>query len=79
MQTSAEELDMNKNTPNGVCTIVSGFENLNCFDKNGKQLVTLQIPGIGNTDPGKFTFQDYYAQEQLFRLSFTTPSTQNRN
>jgi hypothetical protein len=51
LETSAEEIAIIKNTPSGVCVKDAAIDSLSCFDIGGQLLATLQVPGIGSSDP----------------------------
>lgn len=51
LETFAEEIPTKNNTPTGVCVINETTKVLDCFDVDGKLLFSLQVPGIGSTDP----------------------------
>jgi hypothetical protein len=51
LETSAEEIAIIKNTPSGVCAKDAAMDSLSCFDIGGQLLATLQVPGIGSSDP----------------------------
>jgi hypothetical protein len=51
LETSAEEIVIIKNTPSGVCVKDAAMDSLSCFDISGQLLATLQVPGIGSSDP----------------------------
>lgn len=51
LQSSAEEIIVDKNTPTGVCVKETASGSLVCFDVNGQPLATLQVPDMGSSDP----------------------------
>jgi len=51
LETSVEEIIIEKNTPTGVCVRDEAKEVLDCFDVDSKPLSTVQVPGIGSIDP----------------------------
>ncbi|MDP2965846.1 MAG: hypothetical protein Q8N39_07400 [Pelolinea sp.] len=51
LETSAEEIIIDKNTPTGVCAKDAANDILACFNVYGQPLATLQVPGIGSSDP----------------------------
>ncbi len=52
LETSVEEIMIGRSTPTGLCVKDEANDFLNCFDKEGKLLITLPVPGIGRSDPG---------------------------
>jgi hypothetical protein len=51
LESSLEEIIIKKNTPTGICVSDESNDILSCFDVKGNALSTLQVPGIGNSDP----------------------------
>ena len=51
LETSAEEIIIEKKAPSGVCAKDAANDILACFDVNGQPLATLQVTGIGSSDP----------------------------
>ena len=51
LKTSADEILIDSITPTGVCVINEVMEVLDCYNINGELISSIQVPGIGSTDP----------------------------
>lgn len=51
LETSADEILINTITPTGVCVVKKEMAVLDCYNIDGELTSSIQVPGIGSTDP----------------------------